>query len=96
MNRASVLQHVVQAVAQVQEASGRATGGIGAGTRPIGDAEGFDSLSAIEVTMALSESLGQELPDDNLFVSQDGRRTFSIAEVTERLCETIGIGTERE
>ena len=51
MDKESVMQQVVQAVVQVQEASGRATAGIGAGTRPIGDAAGFDSLNGVEVTV---------------------------------------------
>ena len=37
---------------QVQEASGHAAGGIGAGTKPIGDIAGFNSLSKIEATVA--------------------------------------------
>ena len=94
MDKAGVTQQVVQAVEQVQEASGRAAGGIGAATRPIGDAAGFDSLSGIEVTVALSQSLGHELPDDNLFVSEDGRRALSIAEVADNLCKTIGLVPE--
>ena len=48
MDKESVMQQVVQAVVQVQEASGRATAGIGAGTRPIGDAAGFDSLNGMQ------------------------------------------------
>ena len=94
MDRASVVQQVVRAVVQVQEASGRAAGGIGAGTRPIGDAAGFDSLNGVEVTVTLSQSLGHELPDDNLFVSEDGRRALTIAEIADNLCRTIGVGTE--
>ena len=53
MDKESVMQQVVQAVVQVQEASGRATAGIGAGTRPIGDAAGFDSLNGMQ-SMRLS------------------------------------------
>ena len=94
MDKESVTQQVVKAVVDVQEASGRAAGGIGAATRPIGDATGFDSLSGIEVTVALSQSLGHELPDDNLFVSEDGRRALSIAEVADNLCKTIGLVPE--
>ena len=94
MDKESVMQQVVQAVVQVQEASGRATAGIGAGTRPIGDAAGFDSLNGVEVTVALSQSLDHELPDDNLFLSQDGRRALSIAEIADNLCRTIGVGIE--
>ncbi len=94
MNRESVMQQVVRAVVQVQEASGRAVGGIGADTRPIGDAAGFDSLNGVEVTVTLSQSLGHELPDDNLFVSEDGRRALTIAEIADNLCRTIGVATE--
>lgn len=94
MDKESVMQQVVQAVVQVQEASGRATGGIGATTRPIGGAPGFDSLNGVEITVVLSRSLGHELPDDNLFVSQDGKRALSISEVADNLCNTTGVGSE--
>ena len=92
MDKATVMQEVVQSVVQVQEASGRATGGIGPWTKPIGGALGFDSLNGVEVTVALSQSLGYELPDDNLFISQDGRRALSISEIADNLCKTIGSG----
>ena len=94
MDKATVMQEVVQAVVQVQEASGRAAGGIGPSTKPIGGAPGFDSLNGVEVTVALSQSLGYELPDDNLFVSQDGKRALSISEIADDLCKTIGVGSE--
>lgn len=94
MDKATVMQEVVQAVVQVQEASGRPAGGIGPSTKPIGGTPGFDSLNGVEVTVALSQSLGYELPDDNLFVSQDGNRALSISEIADNLCKTIGVGSE--
>ena len=94
MDKATVTQQVVQAVVQVQEASGRVAGGIGPFTKPIGGAPGFDSLNGVEVTVALSQSLGRELPDHNLFVSQDGKRALSISEIAENVCKTIGVGSE--
>ena len=94
MDKESVTQQVVQAVVQVQEASGRAAGGIGPSTRPIGGAPGFDSLNGVEVTVSLSKSLGYELPDDNLFVSQDGKRALSISEIADNVCKTMGVGSE--
>ena len=94
MDRATVMQEVVQAVVQVQESSGRAAGGIGSSTKPIGGAPGFDSLNGVEVTVTLSQSLGYEIPNDNLFVSQDGRRALSISEIADNLCKTIGLGSE--
>ena len=94
MDKATVTQQVVQAVVQAQEASGRAAGGIGPSTKPIGGVPGFDSLNGVEVTVSLSKSLGYELPDDNLFVSQDGKRALSISEIADNLCKTMGIGSE--
>ena len=91
MKRDDVLGHVVEAVAQVQRLSGRATSGIGPGTRPIGGLEGFDSLNGVEVTVTLSISLGYEPPDD-LFVSSDGKKALTIAEITDNLCARIGVG----
>ena len=94
MDKATVTQQIVRAVEHVQESSGRVARGIGASTRPIGDAPGFDSLSGIEVTVALSQSLGHELPDDNLFVSQDGKRSLSISEIADNVCKALGVGSE--
>ena len=94
MDKATVTLQVIQAVAQVQEASGRSAEGIGASTKPIGGAPGFDSLNGIEVTVALSQSLCHELPNDNLFVSEDGKRALSISEIADNLCKTLEVGSE--
>jgi len=91
MENQEVITKVVQAVAQVQEVSGRPSGGIGSSTRPVRDMEGFDSLSGVEATVVLSESLGVDLPDDyNPFVSKDGRRALSVSEIADNLCILVG------
>ena len=92
MDKIEVMQKVNHAVTQVQEASGRPLENINHSTRPIKDVAGFDSLSGVEATVILSESLGGDLPDDyNPFVSEDGRRALSVSEVTDNLCERIGL-----
>lgn len=91
MEKNEVVGKVIDAVRQVQETSGRPVGNISPSTRSIGDVVGFDSLSGVEATVILSESLGHELPADyNAFVSKDGRRALSISEITDNLCEIIG------
>ena len=62
MDRQELVTKVVQTVAHVQEVSGRPSAGIGASTRPVSGVEGFDSLSGVEATVMLSESLGVDLP----------------------------------
>ena len=86
MEKQEVVTKVIQTVAQVQEASGRSSAGIGASTRPVRDVEGFDSLSGVEATVMLSESLGVALPEDyNPFISKDGKRALSVGEIADTL-----------
>lgn len=92
MNKPEIVTTVVDTIAKVQELSGRPTAGIGASTRPIGGVEGFDSLSGVEATIILSESLGVDLPGDyNPFISDDGRRALSISEIAEGLSARVGL-----
>ncbi len=92
MDKSEVMGKVIDAIRQVQEVSGRPVGGIGPGTRPIRDMAGFDSLSGVEATVILSESLGHDIPDgDNPFVSKDGCRALSVSEITDYLCETMKV-----
>ena len=86
MDRQEIVTRVVQTVARVQEVSGRTSAGIGASTCPVGDLEGFDSLSGVEATVMLSVSLGVDLPDDyNPFISSDGKRALSVSEIADSL-----------
>ena len=64
MNKPEIVTTVVETIAKVQELSGRSSAGIGASTCPIGGVEGFDSLSGVEATIILAESLGVDLPGD--------------------------------
>ena len=91
MEKQEIVTKVVHAVAQVQEMSGRSNAGLGASTRPVQDMEGFDSLSGVEATVMLSESLGVDLPEDyNPFISNDGKRALSVSEIADNLSTYIG------
>ena len=91
MDRQQIVTKVVQTVAQVQEVSGRPSAGIGVSTRPVRDVEGFDSLSGVEATVMLSESLGVDLPEDyNPFISRDGKQALSVGEIADSLTTYIG------
>ena len=93
MNKPEIVTRLVETIVRVQELSGRSSAGIGASTRPIGGVEGFDSLSGVEATIILSESLGVDLPGDyNPFISDDGRRALSISEIADGLSARVGLG----
>ena len=91
MEKQDIVAKVIQTVAQVQELSGRSSAGLGASTRPARDMEGFDSLSGVEATVMLSESLGVDLPEDyNPFISKDGKRALSVSEIADNLSTYVG------
>ena len=91
MDKQEIVTKVVQTLAHVQEVSGRSSAGIGASTRPVGGVEGFDSLSGVEATVMLSESLGVDLPEDyNPFISNDGKRALSVSEIADNLSTYVG------
>ena len=91
MDKQEIVTKVVQTLAHVQEVSGRSSAGIGASTRPVGGVEGFDSLSGVEATVMLTESLGVDLPEDyNPFISNDGKRALSVSEIADNLSTYVG------
>ena len=91
MKRQVIITKIVQTVVRIQEESGRSSAGIGVTTRPVGGVEGFDSLSGVEATVMLSESLGVFLPENyNPFVSKDGTRALSVSEIADSLSAYVG------
>ena len=90
MNKNDVREKVIQSLRQVQEISGRPVGELDSDTKPIGDLEGFDSLSGVETTVLLSELIGHEISGDNIFVSQHENSALSIAEICDSLHAAIG------
>ena len=84
MYRDDIVRQVIEAIAQVQQASGRSVEEIGPDTRPFEDVEGFDSLSGVEATVLLSETLGRDLPD-SVFTPEQGNRELSVNEVADRV-----------
>ena len=84
MNRDDIVRQVIEAVVEVQQASGRSIDGIGPDTRPFKDVEGFDSLSGVEATVLLSGTLGLDLPD-SVFTPEQGSQMLSVNEVADRV-----------
>ena len=90
MDKQEIVAAVVQTVAHVQKVSGRSSAGIGESTRPVGGVEGFDSLSGVEATVMLSESIGIDIPGGhNPFISSDGKRALSVSEIADNLSTFI-------
>ena len=89
MDKNEITKKVIQAVTGVQKMSGRPLEVINSATKPVGGIQGFDSLNGVEAAVILSESLGCELPAETLFVSKEGKRALSIAEISADVSRII-------
>ena len=88
MNKEKVFHNIAEAIRQVQETGGRSISEINPDTCPLTDVEGFDSLSSVEATVILSESLGLDLPD-SVFLPEDGDQNLSISEIANNVCKIM-------
>ena len=90
MDKNEVMDKVADSIRQVQEISGRTVAEISPNTCPFADVAGFDSLSSVEATVILSESLGVDLPD-SVFLPEEGARNLSVSEIADNLCSIMEV-----
>jgi hypothetical protein len=77
---------IVDVLREVQTISGRQWIELGAGEKPIGALEGFDSLSGVEATVMIEQRLGGNgLEIESMFVSDDGKHALTVAEIASRI-----------
>ena len=87
---------VIRAILDNQESAARVMPDVGQITDdfcPIGDLEGFDSYSAMETVVELSELLGREI-DEGIFISRLQDRRANIGEIVSKMCRIVN-GKER-
>jgi hypothetical protein len=87
---AIVREALQKVVHDVQEASGRLAPVLSDTFCPVGGAEGFDSLAAVEAAVMLEAQLGFDLPVETVFLSDDGGRALSVSEITARIVSIAG------
>jgi hypothetical protein len=83
MSRDEALQMVCNAIAQIQEQSGRTVDLLNEKSRPFVDVDGFDSLNGVEVTALLLEDLSFGA-DFNPFTPVDNG-DLTVGEIANRL-----------
>jgi acyl carrier protein len=86
MKKTEAVKVVIDVLKSVQEISGREFGEIVVSTCPIGDLDGFDSLSGVEASAVLSDRIGIELPGVNAFVNQNGTKALSVNQISDAIC----------
>ncbi|MFZ6731261.1 hypothetical protein ACO0LG_04985 [Undibacterium sp. Ji42W] len=76
---------LIQAVAEIQEHSGRAPVVITSDMTPLEDLEDFDSLNCVEVTVEIFEKIQLNLEFNNIFLMDN--KVLSIKEAATRIAE---------
>ena len=76
---------IVGVLREVQTTSGRLWSDLNPDSRPLGDLEGFDSLTAVEVTVAVEQKLSCRFEIESIFASDDGKRALSLRQIGERI-----------
>jgi len=92
MKKTEAVKVVVDVLKSVQKISGREIGEITGSTCPIGDLDGFDSLSGVEASAVLSGRLGFELPGVNAFVNEKGANALSVNQIADAICKVAEEG----
>jgi len=87
MDKSKTIEVITQVLQGLQSTSGRGGQQISQETCPIGDLDQFDSLNGVEATVELSDQIGFDLPDVNIFVNEDGTKARTVAEIADCICK---------
>lgn len=86
---------VIEVLQAVQESSGEVYTDLASNDSPIGKLAGFDSLTGIEATVMIEEKLNREINRDSVFVSEDGDRALTLAEICRDLEQVMDSGMRK-
>lgn len=90
VSRSKIQVALVKVLTDIQTMNGKPIPVINEDTRPIGDLDGFDSLSALETSFSLSALLGVDIePQIDLFAGNG--RTHSINEIVEHIYQQLNL-----
>lgn len=87
MNQTEIEEMLINIVCNLQELSGREKVEVSAGTSPIEDVPGFDSLNCVEATIEAIDRLEKDLDFNNVFF--DDNKSLTIQQAAVRLLSTI-------
>jgi acyl carrier protein len=80
---------IVAVLREVQTISGREWADLGPESRPVGDLDGFDSLSGVEVTVAIEQKLECKFEIESIFTSDDGKRALNLKQISDRVSNIL-------
>lgn len=90
VSRSQIQVALVKALIDMQTINGKSIPVIDESTHPIGDLEGFDSLSALEISFSLSVLLGIDIEPKIELFAKNGR-THSVGEIVEHIYQQLNL-----
>jgi len=90
MTSADIEKIIIETLTALQAGCGEPTQPISSATKPLDELGFFDSLLAIETTLALEQKLKCKCPDDNAFFDKNGEKILTIAEIATGLAKIQG------
>jgi acyl carrier protein len=90
MTSTEIEKTIIETLLELQAGCGEIGQEITQATAPLADLDFFDSLLAIETTLALEERLKCKCPEDSAFVEKETAKALTIAEIAGRLAQLAG------
>lgn len=90
MTQTEIEKVIIETLQELQAGTGEPPCEMTPATAPLSELGFFDSLLAIETTLALEERLGCSCNEDSVFKSKDGSEPLTIAEIASRLAQVSG------
>jgi acyl carrier protein len=87
MTGAEIEKIIIETLTGLQAGSGDTPCEINPQTSPLTDLTFFDSLLAIETTLALEERLKCSCGEDSVFVDKTSDKVLTVSEIAERLAQ---------
>ena len=90
MTSAEIEKLIIETLTELQAGTGEPGAEMTAATKPLADLGFFDSLLAIETTLALEQKLKCKCSNDNAFVEKGSAKLLTIAQIAARLAQIQG------
>ncbi len=90
MNQIEIQKALIGMLLELRAGTGEGSCDVTPTTAPLKDLGFFDSLLALETTIALEERLGATFGVDNVFADEESEEPLSIADIAERLAKNRG------
>jgi acyl carrier protein len=91
MRQDDIEKALIELLKEVQQNTGDIGCEVTPATVPLHDLGFFDSLLALETTVALEEKLHTSWDEDSVFTEKDTTKALSVAEIARRLAAKSGV-----